>query len=124
MVEPLAKEIKGWLEDKRATGRIYINEIGVNGQLCMTNQDCMEFRKAFQSSLRLKDIKVKVHSTDFNVFRKLRVRYGKLLENLNSEVNLGETGEYLNNKDWNKTLDEEPDSIILDIRNDSIIYIL
>ena len=61
-------------------------------------------------------LRMKVHSSDFNVFRKLRVRQGKLVEYLSD---ISERGEHLDREGGGveKVLDEEPHNLVLDIRN-------
>ena len=49
------------------------------------------------------------------MFRKLRVRHGKLLENLDDDADISERGEHLDREGWNKVLDDEPGSLVLDM---------
>ena len=42
----------------------------------------------------------------------------KLLEHLDNEADISERGEHLDQAQWNRVLDTEPDTLVLDIRND------
>jgi predicted sulfurtransferase len=58
------------------------------------------------------------HFSDFNVFGKLRVRQGKLLENLDDDADIiSERGEHLDREGWNTVLDDDSRSLVLVIRN-------
>jgi predicted sulfurtransferase len=71
-------------------------------------QDQLSVKVQEQDQLR-----VKVHLADINLFRKLRLRQGKL----DDDADISETGEHLDREGWNKVLDVELDSLVLDIWN-------
>ena len=116
-VEDVVRDVRTWLEEVGATGRVYFNRQGVNCQMCLRSDKLETFKDVLGNNLGLDNIKAKVHFADFNVYRKLRVRHGKLLENLNDNSDISLRGEHLDRTEWNKVLEEEPDSLILDIRN-------
>ena len=62
------------------------------------------------------DLRAKVHKSDFGVFKRLRIKR-KLLEHLDDDADISERGEHLEREEWNKMLDDHPDSLVLDIRN-------
>ena len=65
----------------------------------------------------VEDLRIKIHTSDFAVFKRLRIKK-KLLEHLDDCADLSERGEHLDRREWNRVLDEHPDSLVLDIRND------
>jgi len=108
-----------WLEGVGAKGRIYFNSQGVNCQMCLKSDKVDKMKEVMGNSLGIEqeELRLKIHPADFNVFRRLRVRHGKLLENLSEDTEISERGQHLDRLEWNKILDEEPDSLVLDIRN-------
>jgi len=118
-VQHNVQEIRKLLDDVGATGRMYFNSQGFNCQMCINNEKFDDFKdilnKCFHS--QPETVKIKVHYADFNVFRKLRVRQGKLLEKLEETNDISVRGKHLDRDKWNKILDEEEDILLLDIRN-------
>ena len=111
--------VKKWLQNVGATGRFQINSQGVNCQLCFKcAEDVEKFRDLLGSSLNVDkdDLSLKVHMSDFNVFKKLRIKE-KLVHYLDDGADISERGKHLDRDDWNRMLDTDPNALVLDIRN-------
>ena len=122
-VEDVDKAIYGvrkWLHKKGATGRFQINSQGVNCQLCFNSEDQVDTLKYLLSQcLRVEkeDLRVKVQKSDYSVYKRLRVKK-KLVEYLDDAADISKRGKHLSGEEWNKLLDDYPESLVLDIRND------
>ena len=118
-VNGVTSTVKDWLQNVGATGRFQINSQGVNFQLCFKCvEDVEKFRDLLGSSLNVDkdDLSPMVHLSDFNVFKKLRIKV-KLVHYLEDGADISERGEHLDRDDWNKMLDTDPNALVLDIRN-------
>ena len=118
-VNDITSKVKDWLQSVGATGRFQINGQGVNCQLCFKSiSDVEKFRALLGSCLDVdkEDLSPKVHLSEFNVFKKLRIKQ-KLVQYLDDTADISERGEHLDRDDWNKMLDSDPNALVLDIRN-------
>ena len=112
--------VRKWLQQKGATGRFQINSQGVNCQLCFNSEDQVDtLRYLLSQCLKVdeEDLRLKVQKSDFVVYKRLRIKK-KLVEYLDDDADISERGEHLDREQWNKLLEDHPDSLVLDIRND------
>jgi len=108
------------LADLHAKGRIYINRVGVNAQMCLPRKNVSTVSEFF-AQVYGDNIHYNVHATDFQVFNRLRIRHGKLLEGMdeNFDPEHCERGTAVSPQTWDKMLTENSENTtILDVRND------
>ena len=67
----LIDSLRPCLNDNEVKGRIYINTVGINSQICMPC-DNVERTKDLFNDCYGDDIDYKIHSAEFQVFNKLR----------------------------------------------------
>jgi len=105
------------LRDLLVNGRIYVNGAGINAQMCLPSEHVSDALNLFRGHY-IDQINYNIHKTNFQVFNKLRIRHGKLLEGMDDEFNPSESGTPLSPDSWNKILDENAEkTTILDVRN-------
>ncbi len=113
------KEHKQFLESKDATGRIYINEDGINGQMSIHEKDAESYMEWMRAFPFFKDVEFKIHHLESHAFAKLTVKYRKQLVAIEAKYEEVETGQHLSPADWKKMLEDKDDNtILIDVRND------
>ncbi len=75
-------------------GRIYLNKIGINAQLCIPQASWAPFL-AFLDAHLSPDVDLKTQPSSEQVFNRLRVRNGKLLEGLGEDFDATQAGKHL-----------------------------
>jgi hypothetical protein len=75
-------------------GRIYLNKIGINAQLCIPQASWVPFL-AFLHAHLSPDVDLKTQRSCEQVFNRLRVRHGKLLEGLGEDFDASQAGKHL-----------------------------
>jgi len=116
---PLVEKIRTSMTNWRGKGRIYVNKVGINAQYCLPTVN-IKFSEEFFRQEVCPDLDFKRQSTEHQVFGRLRVRNGKLLEGLDEEYDPATAGEHLSPQQWNQMLDqskEDPELMVLDARN-------
>lgn len=108
-----------FLKDKDAKGRIYINEMGINGQMSIHERDAESYVEWLRQYEVFRGIEFKVHLAEEHAFAKMTVKYRKQLAALDVEVDLHQTGEHVPARRWKEMLNKlDPDTILIDVRND------
>lgn len=120
-IEEPQREVKRWkrfLGELDATGRIYINEEGINAQMSIAKADASSFYEWFLEDSRFKETDIKVHHHSEQVFAKLTIKYRKQLVAMDKEYDLSQGGKHLSSEEWAKMLEErDENTLILDVRN-------
>jgi UPF0176 protein len=99
-------------------GRVLIAGEGINGTLAGPRTGVDEYIAALRSDSRFADIEIKSSAGDERTFPKLVVKVRPEIVTLAADVPLtAETGNHLTPGEWKRTLEEEPDVVLLDIRN-------
>jgi UPF0176 protein len=109
--------------DTDCKGRIYIATQGVNGTLSAPPDQAKRFMKWLMGHPLFENVEFKVQEAPEHVFARLTVKVKKELvalghESSFQEISLKERGTPLSPSEWKKMLEEEPDALLLDIRND------
>jgi len=105
------------LDELDARGRIYINQIGINAQMCVPSSNLEKAKSVFSDGLSC-DIDFRAQSSDFQVFNRLRVRVGKLLEGMDKDYDQSKSGHHVSPVTWNQMLDnKDENTVVVDVRN-------
>ena len=120
LADPRAEVLnhKLFFENRDVSGRIYISEQGINGQMSGSIQDASAYIDWMQSHAHFKDTTFKIHSYHENVFPRMIVKYRKQLVALDAEVDMSKTGEHVPPAQWKEMLETQKDHVLLDVRND------
>lgn len=111
------KKHKEFFENKDVTGRIYISEEGINGQMSGLSEEVYLYQQWLREDPRFQDISFKIHTHHENVFPRMTVKYRKQLVALDEKVDLAETGIHVSPHKWAEMLENEKDVLLLDVRN-------
>lgn len=111
------KKHKEFFKNRDATGRLYISEEGLNGQISAAAEDAQAFIDWLREDARFSEMPIKVHHTQANVFPRMTVKYRKQLVALDAEVDMDQRGEHLSPKEWREMLESEDTPLLIDVRN-------
>jgi len=107
-----------FLKGKDATGRIYISEEGINGQMSIHEKDAKVFMDWVHSKDCFKKMEFKVHYLDEHAFAKLTIKYREQLAALDAKVDMSMGGEHVDAKKWKEMLDNrDENTVLIDVRN-------
>lgn len=113
------KKMQLFCKDRDMTGRIYISEEGINGQLSGSSMDAVSYMEWMKLDPRFKGVEFKLHYEDRNVFSKMTIKYRKQIVALDRKVDVKKTGVHLSAEEWDAMLDnKDEDTLVLDVRND------
>jgi len=98
-------------------GRVLIASEGINGTLAGPRTDVDRYVAALRSDARFADIEVKVSAGDAGTFTKLIVKARPEIVTLGAGPLVPDRDNHLSPAEWKRMLEEEPDVVILDVRN-------
>ena len=99
-------------------GRILIACEGINGTLAGPRDAVDEYVIALRDDPRFADIEMKVTSGDADTFPKLVIKVRSEIVTLGAAMPLtADRDNHLSPADWKRTLEEEPDVVLVDVRN-------
>jgi UPF0176 protein len=108
-----------FLEGKDATGRIYISNEGINGQMSASAYEAELYMEWLRSDERFSQVEFKIHTHEENVFPRMTVKFRKQLVALDRAVDLSKRGTSVSPEEWKRLLEErDENTLILDVRND------
>lgn len=115
----LVKKHKKFFNDKDTTGRIYISEEGINGQMSGEKTDCLAYVEWLRQKDGFEEIQFKIDPSQENIFFKMTVKYRKQLVAFDHKVDLNNAGNHMSPKEWKEHLEsKEKDYLLIDVRND------
>lgn len=109
---------KAFFSNRDVTARIYINAIGINGQMSAAKQDALDYIDWMHSRPEYKNIAFKIHGWHEQAFPRLIVKHRKNLVAYDEEVNLELGGEHVSPQEWKEMMEKQDGHILLDVRND------
>jgi UPF0176 protein len=116
-VEKELEEEQKFFKNKDILGRIYVSEMGVNGQISC-HKDYFDQTKNYLYE-KFPDINLKIDPSIEHVFCKMTIKYRKQLVALDRVIDLKNTAEHVSPEIWEKMLDEiDDDTVLIDVRND------
>jgi UPF0176 protein len=98
-------------------GRVLIATEGINGTLAGPVERIDRYIKEIKSDPRFSDIEIKVSSGDEGTFPKLVVKVRPEIVTLNAGPIPPDNGNHLSPAEWKQVLEEDPEVVLLDIRN-------
>lgn len=111
-------EHKAFFRERQLTGRIYISENGINGQMSGIKEDAEEYMRWMHAKALFEKMPFKIHLHHENVFPKQTIKYRKQLVALDEEVDLEQAGEHISPEQWKSMLESEEKPLLLDVRNE------
>jgi len=114
--DDVKEEIETFLRSIGGTGRIYLNKIGINAQMCLQTSQVQLFKDFINKVFG--DVDLKTQFSDQPVFPRLRMRNGKLLDGLDEDFDVEESGRHVTAEQWDQMLEQKDvNTLILDVRN-------
>jgi UPF0176 protein len=98
-------------------GRLLIATEGVNGTLAGTEDAIEKYVADLKSDARFADIEIKVSAGDANTFPRLMIKVRSEIVTLNGGALAPDHDNQLSPADWKRVLEEEPDAVVVDVRN-------
>ncbi|MEP6686082.1 MAG: rhodanese-related sulfurtransferase [Verrucomicrobiota bacterium] len=98
-------------------GRVLIAPEGINGTLAGPGEAVSQYIAAFKADVRFADIAIKVSAGDATTFPKLVVKVRREIVTLNAGEIVPDQDNRLSAAEWKRRMEEEPDTVLLDIRN-------
>lgn len=98
-------------------GRILIAGEGINGTLAGPRAAVDEYISALRADERFADIGMKVSDGNADTFPKLVVKVRPEIVTLGAGPLTPDQHNHLSPADWKRTLEEDPDVVVLDVRN-------
>jgi len=99
-------------------GRVLIAAEGINGTLAGPRAAVERYVAALRAEERFADIEIKVSAGDAQTFPKLVVKVRPEIVTLGAGIPLtADQDNHLSPADWKRTLEEEPDVVVVDVRN-------
>lgn len=107
---------KEFCRGRALTGRVYLSEQGINGQMSGLPADIAAYRAWLEEQFQ--GVTFKVHEAPCQVFPRMTIKYRKELVALGVEVDLSQKGEYLTPAAFRRELDNwDGTKLLLDVRN-------
>ena len=98
-------------------GRVLIASEGINGTLAGPAEAVNQYVAALKTDARFADVAVKVSAGDTTTFPKLVVKVRREIVTLNAGEIVPDQDNQLSAAEWKRKMEEEPDTVLLDIRN-------
>lgn len=115
--EGFAAEQRRLCESLGLKGRILIAAEGMNGTLAGPEEGVNRYVAALRTDARFADIEIKVSAGDAGTFPKLVVKVRAEIVTLNAGEIVPDKDNQLSPTDWKRMMEEDPDAVLLDIRN-------
>jgi UPF0176 protein len=99
-------------------GRVLIATEGINGTLGGSRAAVEQYVASIRADERFADIEMKFSAGDAHTFPKLAVKVRPEIVTLGAGIPLTpDQDNHLSPADWKRTLEEDPDAVVLDVRN-------
>ncbi len=115
--ERFAAEQRALCSSLGLKGRVLIATEGVNGTLAGATAAVNQYIAALHEDPRFGDVAVKVSAGDRNTFPKLVVKVRPEIVTLGAGPLEPEQQNQLSPADWKRMMEEDPDAVLLDVRN-------
>jgi len=112
------KKHKNFFKNRDLTGRIYLSEQGINGQMSGLEEDVRSYMSWLQEDPRFKEMFFKIQRHHENTFPRMTVKYRAELAALGCEVDPSQTGRVVSPSEWKRMLENpEENQLLIDVRN-------
>ncbi len=108
---------KKFFQNLDVAGRIYLSKEGINGQMSGAEKDAEAYIAWLRSDPRFANMTFKIHHHHENIFARMTVKCRSQLVALDYKVDLSKGGQHLSPKEWKEMLEQHPDVLLLDVRN-------
>lgn len=98
-------------------GRVLIADEGINGTLAGPRDAVEQYVAALRTDERFTDIEIKLSQGDAETFPKLVIKVRPEIVTLGAGPLAPDLHNHLTPEDWKRTLETEPDVVVLDVRN-------
>jgi UPF0176 protein len=98
-------------------GRVLIATEGINGTLAGPRDAVDRYITALRAEARFAEIEMKVSSGDAHTFPKLVVKVRSEIVTLGAGPLTPDRDNHLSPADWKRTLEEDPEVVVVDVRN-------
>lgn len=112
------KRHKTFFEGRDVAGRIYISEQGINGQMSGVSYDAESYMAWLREDPRFADVEFKIHYAPQNVFPRMTVKLRDQLVAIDEDLDVAEGGAHASPAQWRQMLEDDQDSVLVDVRND------
>lgn len=100
------------------TGRVYIADHGINGQMSGTPEAASAYMEWMKSRPEFKEAIFKIHYWDEHCFPRMQIKTKPKVVACDNEVDWNNRGEHIDTKQWKAFLESDNPPPVLDIRND------
>jgi hypothetical protein len=90
----LKERFASLMRELEGRGRIYINRVGINAQFCIPSQGWKPLMTFLNRELA-PDLDLKTQASSVQVFNRVRIRHGKLVEGLDEQFDASRAGKHL-----------------------------
>ncbi len=120
----IKEELTKLATSQEIKGTILLASEGVNGTVCGTENAIVQFIETLEDLLKVSNITVKYSWTEKQAFRRFKARKKKEIVTIGlKQINPTKSvGQYIKADEWNEFL-EDPDSVVIDTRNEYEIKI-
>lgn len=109
------KAHKAFFEGRDVSGRLYISEEGINGQMSGALPDAEAYMQWLKS--KYPQVKFKLHAIKENIFPRMTVKRRKQLVAMDVTCDVSNTGEHVSPSQWKEMLESDESYFLLDVRN-------
>jgi UPF0176 protein len=112
------KAHRDFFQNREVTARIYLSELGINGQMCALKTDAMAYMDWMHSRVEFRQVHFKYDEYHEHVFPRLTIKYRPHLVGYDKPINFDNRGEHVSPQKWREMLEKEEGRILIDVRND------
>ena len=117
--ERFCKEHKEFLKNLGVKGRVYIGSEGLNGTIGGTPDQMQQYREYVWSLNGFEETEFKTEESDVIPFPRLTCKVREEIVSIHVDgLNPSEGGRHLSPSEWRKTMENEDDYVLIDVRND------
>jgi UPF0176 protein len=117
--ERFCKEHKQFLQDLDVKGRVYVGSEGLNGTIGGTPEQMQKYREYVWSLDGFEETEFKTEASDVIPFPRLTCKVREEIVSIHVDgLNPEDGGRHLSPSEWRKTIENEDDYVLIDVRND------
>lgn len=123
-IKIVKKSLDILLSDKLVRGTILLADEGINGSISASEKDLIAIINAIKNILKIKKLEIKINTTDFLPFNRMKVRIKKEIVSLGKgNININnQNKKFISPSQWNKILNDKNIKTV-DVRNNFEIEI-
>lgn len=114
----LMRSHKKFFDGRDVSGRIYISEEGINGQMSGAFGDAADYIDWLHRDPRFADMEFKEQEWHENAFPRMTVKVRRHLVGIDGELDLTKQATHVSPKQWREMLESGEEFLKIDVRND------